>query len=226
MKIIIINASPRENGATSKILSEFASQLSRKGACTATFHLSNLEFSFCKGCCSCYKTSQCFLDDDAKKLSEIISGADGLIIGTPCYVSDVSGQLKAFIDRGQFVFEQLLKGKHTIGVVTYENYGGHLAYRTLKSLFVFSGAKTADKLIVKTPFNLDPVDSKAIKSQITKKANKLHISIKNNKSSFLYRIIHFFVLNFGIKPFVHKKGEAYQGVLQHWKERGIPHKSI
>ncbi|MCL2375963.1 MAG: flavodoxin family protein [Defluviitaleaceae bacterium] len=219
---MIINGSPRKNGATAKVLNEFAGQLASKGADATMFHLSDLEMTFCKGCCGCYKTGQCFLDDDAKMLSKTISEADGLIIGTPCYVSDVSGQLKAFIDRGHFVFEQLLKGKHTIGVVTYENYGGSLAYKTLKSLFVFSGAKTVDKLIIKTPFGSNPKAG----PQIASKAARLHSSIKNNKSSFLCGIINFFVLNFGIKPFVRKKGEAYQGVLQHWEERGIPHRTI
>jgi len=226
MKIVIVNASHRKDGATAKVLNEFVSQLKCESTEIAMFHLSDLKMDFCKGCCSCYKTGKCFLADDAEMLSQAISEADGLIIGTPCYVSDVSGQLKTFIDRGHFVFEQLLKGKHTVGVVTYENYGGSLAYKNLKNLFVFSGANTVDKLIVKIAFGSDPIENHKIKNQIKKKAAKLHNSILSEKSSVLCRITLFFVLNFGIKPFVLKKGEAYQGVLKHWKERGIPHRTI
>jgi len=164
--------------------------------------------------------------DGAEMLSQIISKADGLIIGTPCYASGVSGQLKTFIDRGHFVIEQLLKDKHTIGVVTYENAGGSSAYKTLKTLFVFSGARTVGKLVVKTAFNSDPLQNSKTKSLVKKKAAKLLDSIQSNKSSLLCRITQFFVLNFGLKPFVLKKGEAYQGVLEHWKERGIPHRAI
>ena len=226
MKIIIINASFRKDGATAKILSEFASQLSLNADTNVDFvHLSDLNFSFCEGCCSCYKTGQCFLNDDAERLSEAISAADGLIIGTPCYAG-VSGQLKTFIDRGHFVIEQLLRDKHTLGVVTYENAGGGSAAKTLQTLFVFSGANTSDKLVVKIPFNSNPLADKKVKEQIKKKAVKLHSSIKNKKSSLTGRITQFFVLNFGIKPFVLKKGKAYQGVLQHWKKRGVSHKSV
>jgi len=225
LKVVIINASHRKDGATAKVLSEFASQLKCENTEISMFHLSDLKIDFCKGCCSCYNTGQCFLADDAEMLSQTISEADGLIIGTPCYVSDVSGQLKTFIDRGHFVFEQLLNDKHAIGVVTYENYGGSLAFKTLKNLFIFSGAKTVDKLIVKTVFNSDPIKNK-IKNQIKKKSVNLRNSIQSNKSSFLCRITLFFVLNFGIKPFVLKKGEAYKGVLKHWKERGIPYRTI
>ena len=159
-------------------------------------------------------------------LSQTISETDGLIIGTPCYVSGMSGQLKTFVDRGHFVIEQLLTGKHTIGVVTYENTGAGPVWRALKNLFIFSGAKTADKLVIKTPFGFDSLTDEKVKNQAKKKAHALRSAIQNEKHSLRSRITHFFVLNFGIKPFVSKKGQAYQGVLRHWKKRGIPHKSI
>lgn len=227
LKITIINASFRKNGATAKILNEFANQLRvHPDTDIDFFHLSDLKIEFCNGCCNCYKAGACFLEDDAEMLSQAISESDGLIIGTPCYASNVSGQLKTFIDRGHFVIEQLLKDKHAIGIVTYENAGANAVYKALKALFVFSGAKTTDKLVFKIPFDSDPITNKRMKDQIIKKASKLHYSIKNKKTSLISRITHFFVLNFGVKPFVLNKGQAYQGVLQHWKERGVSHKSV
>ena len=227
MKIVIINASYRKNGATAKILSEFANQVGKHcDAAIEAFHLTDIKMGFCQGCCDCYKTGGCFIDDDAEMLSRTIAEADGLIIGTPCYAGGMSGQLKTFVDRGHFVMEQLLKNKHAIGVVTYENAGGGSVWRALKALFVFSGAKTVDKLVVKTPFNSNPIEDGKTHSRIKKKADRLYNSIKNKKSSFSNGIIQLFVLNFGIKPFVLKKGQAYQGVLQHWRKRGVSHKSV
>ena len=226
MKIVMLNASHRKDGATAKVLNEFASQLKGEGTEITMFHLADLELNFCKGCCACYKTGQCFLNDDAEMLSQTIAKADGVIIGTPCYVSGVSGQLKTFIDRGHFVMEQLLKGKHAIGVVTYENAGGGSAYNILKILFVFSGARTVDKLIIKTSFNSDLMESNKIKKMVEKKAAKLRSSIQRNALSLRCRVTNFFVLSFGIRPFVMKKGEAYKGVLKHWEERGVCHRTI
>ena len=227
MKIVIINASFRKSGATAKILNEFANQLKVYADTEIDFfHLSDLKLEFCQGCCSCYKTGTCFLGGDAEMLSQTISEADGLIIGTPCYASGMSGQLKTFVDRGHFVIEQLLTGKHAIGVVTYENAGAGSVWSALKTLFIFSGAKTIDKLVIKTPFDSDLLADGKVTNQVKKKAHTLHSGIKNEKSSLQSRITQFFVLNFGIKPFVLKKGQAYQGVLQHWKKRGVPHKSI
>ena len=221
MKTVIINASPRKDGATAKVLNEFANQLKNKNTEITLFHLSDLEMDFCKGCCTCYKTGQCFLDDDAKTLLKAISEANGLIIGTPCYISGISGQLKVFLDRGHFPITQSLKEKHTLGIVTYENVGAGSAYKALKSLFVFSGTKSVDKVIIKTPFDSDPIKSNKIAHQIKKKAIKFHSSVQHSKTSLQCRITHFFALNFGIKPFVLKKGAAYQGVLKNWKEQGI-----
>jgi len=224
MKIVIINASPRKDGATAKVLNEFASQLKHENTNISVFQLSDLNMDFCTGCCGCYKTGKCFLDDDAKILLKSIEEADGLIIGTPCYVSGVSAQLKVFIDRAHFPIMQSLKDKHTFGVVTYENAGAGFAYKALNNLFAFSGAKSINKLIIKTPLNSDPVKNNKFKSQIKSKAAKFYNSMQRNKSSFVFRITHFFALNFGIKPFVLKKGGAYQGVLTHWKESGVSHK--
>lgn len=223
MKIVLINASARKSGATAKILKEFASNLSSKNDVELSLvNLSDIKLNFCLGCCQCYKKGVCYIDDDAEMLSELISGADGIIIGTPCYASSISGQLKTFIDRGHFVIEQLLKDKYTIGIVTYENADGNSAFKVLSKLFVYSGAKTIDKMIVKLPFNSDPISNRKVTANIETKSNKLYESILNKRAATIKnRIIHFFVFNFGIKPFVLKKGDLYGGVIDHWEKRNI-----
>jgi len=223
MRIVIINASARKNGATAKILNEFADNLSAKDDVDIiSVNLSDLNLNFCLGCCQCYKNGVCIIEDDADALSETISGADGVIIGTPTNASSISGQLKTFIDRGHFVIEQLLKNKHTIGVVTYENAGGGSALKALKKLFVFSGARTFGRLIVKLPFNSNPLNILNLKNRIKSKSDRFHNAILINKApSVLFMIIHFIVFRFGIKPFVIKKGEEYVGVIKHWEKRNI-----
>jgi len=223
MKIVLINASPRKNGATAKILTEFANRLRLcENTDVTLFHLSEINPEYCKGCCVCYKTGECFIKDDVEMLSRTIGESDGLIIGTPCYASNVSGQLKTLIDRGHFIFEQLLKGKHTVGVVTYENAESGAAFKVLKKLFLFSGAKSTDRLIVKLPFNSDPFADEKLKIKIETKSNNLYKAILKNKSyNFMDKIMHFFVFNFGIKPFVIRKGELYSGILMQWEKGGI-----
>jgi len=223
MKIVLINASARKNGATAKILNEFADNLSARGDVDIqSIALSDVKLDFCLGCCLCYKNGVCHIDDDAEMLSGMIDDADGVIVGSPTYVGGVSGQLKTFIDRGHFVFEQLLKGKYTVGVVTYENIGGGAALKALKKLFILSGAKRFDKLIVKLPFNADPIANPGIKARIKKKSDALYRSIEEKKVANVGNaIINFVGMRFGIKPFVRRKGDQYAGVKKHWDKRGI-----
>jgi len=223
MKIVVINASPRKNGATAKILNVLVENLSAiSDVEIVNINLSDLRLNFCLGCCQCYKSGSCHINDDVEMLSGLISSADGVIIGTPTYVSSISGQLKTFIDRGHFVIEQLLKGKYTMGIVTYENVGGRSALNTLRKLFIFSGARRFDKLMVKLPFNSNPIENRRIMTAIKKKGDNLYMAISEKKApTMLCAIINFFVFNFGIKPFVIKKGDRYGGVLKHWEMRNI-----
>ncbi|MGN1100762.1 MAG: flavodoxin family protein, partial [Huintestinicola sp.] len=97
MKIVIINGSPRINGATSKILHSLEEKLLSYDNVSIEFvNIGEYNINPCRGCCVCYKSGKCYIDDDAENLSEKIASADGLIIGSPTYASNISGQLKQF----------------------------------------------------------------------------------------------------------------------------------
>ena len=125
MKIIIINGSHRKKGVTALILHEMYQKLETYPNVEIQFYnVADLNLKYCVGCCKCYKNGKCIFNDDIEKLSENIETADGIIIGSPTYASNISGQMKVIIDRGHFVIEQLLFGKYAISISTYENYGG------------------------------------------------------------------------------------------------------
>ena len=120
MEILIINGSPRKKGATSYILNSLREKLLKFTDISVEYiDIGDLNIQSCKGCCNCYKSGKCFIDDDAEILVNKIAGSDGIIIGSPTYASNVSGVLKQFIDRGHFVIEQLLHGKYAISVACY-----------------------------------------------------------------------------------------------------------
>ncbi len=153
MKIVIINGSPRRNGATAVLLHSIEKQLLSHGADVEYYDLSVLNMSQCRGCCACYSTGKCVFNDDAEKLSLAIGRADGLVLGSPTYASNVSGHMKLLIDRGHFVIEQLLTGKHCVTVATGENYGSKDTGRILNKLVLYSGGKLVRKIVVNVPFN-------------------------------------------------------------------------
>jgi len=59
--------------------------------------------SFHTGCQACYacktKLDRCILKDDLTPVLEAVKNSDVLVIATPTYYGDVSGQLKCFMDR-------------------------------------------------------------------------------------------------------------------------------
>ncbi len=221
MKILIINASPRINGFTANILHEIERNMINKSVSVEYFDLCELLIKQCKGCCSCFSLGKCIIDDDGDRLSNIIASSDGLVLGTPTYASNVSGYMKLLIDRGHFVIEQLLKDKHCITVTTGENYGKNDAIKILNKLVVFSGGYVSTKIALNNPFEIRPVLSLENKKLCEKSSLKLYNAISKNKKSLLQQLIHFFVFNFGIKPFVMKKGPQYAGVIHKWQELNI-----
>ena len=230
MKVIIINGSPRRKGITAAILHEIEQGLLVKGIEVMFYDLDAIKMAHCLGCCSCFQSGHCCIKDDAEKLSEQIAEADGVILGSPTYASNVSGLMKDFIDRGHFVIEQLLHGKYCITVSTGENYGNRDTSKVLGRLVVYSGGLISDSIVVKAPFEAAVLgntqkqngsDKEERKSICSKAAEKMIREMKQRKKHPLQNLQHFIVLNIGIKPFVKKKGIAYQGVMEKWRKMGI-----
>lgn len=227
MNIVILNGSPRNNGATAAILHTMEEQLLQKENTFVEFiDISTLKIDSCQGCCVCYKTGHCYMQDDAEELSDKIAAADGLIIGSPTYASNVSGPLKQFIDRGHFVIEQLLHNKYAISVVTGENYGSSNTSKILIKLLKYSGARLSGKIVYNLPFNENPVGNYRLLRKVCYVTDKMYHDIEHKKKYLFQYIIHKAVFAAGIKPFVIRKGESYKGVFFWWKKNGIKYKHL
>lgn len=221
MKILIINGSPRTNGSTAFILHKIEKALSEQGADVAFYNLSEQNIALCKGCCACYKTGCCTINDDAEKISQELRNADGIVIGSSTIASNVPAVLKAFIDRGHFVIEQLLNNQFALCVTTYENYGGNEASKVLKSLVTLSGASLCGAIVQKLPFNGDCSSNYKLNTKISRYAIKLYKEINRQKLHPLQKLKHKSVINIGLKPFILRKGNKYNGVLKRWSEIGL-----
>ena len=222
MKIVIVNGSHRKNGATAIILNEMYKELKKHSNVEVQMiHVSDLLLQYCVGCGSCYKTGTCIYKDDVENLSLCISEADGIILGSPTYAGNVSGQMKVIIDRGHFVIEQLLYGKYAISVTTYENYGGKDAAKILNKLLLYSGAKICGSIVVKNKFNENPMEDVRITQRVEKAVKSFYRDIVEGRRYMMQGLIHSIVFKIGIQPFVKRKGLEYEGVIKHWKNKNI-----
>lgn len=100
MKILIMNASPRRGGNISRMLEVMKQEAEERGYEVCYERVSSFNVRPCTGCMKCRASRQCVLPaDDAQRVAGLISEADILIIGAPCYWSNMPGTLKLFFDR-------------------------------------------------------------------------------------------------------------------------------
>jgi multimeric flavodoxin WrbA len=120
MKIINLIGSPHgAKGNTARLLRIVAQGAESLGASTETIFLTGRNVLPCRGCDACHKTGKCVQKDDFESIKEKILDADGLILGSPNYIFQVSAQLKAFMDRcGQAIHCLAFEGKYGASVVT------------------------------------------------------------------------------------------------------------
>ena len=119
-KLVILNASPRKNFNTAKLLKEAQRGAEEIGANVEFYNLYDYNFLGCRSCFACQRKGSttngiCAIRDDIKPLLEKCLDADALIIGTPVYFSYPTGVFRSFTER-------LLFPNHTY-MVDKENGG-------------------------------------------------------------------------------------------------------
>lgn len=223
LKILLLNGSPRKNGSTAALLKEMAAILKDKGDMDVQYvDLADYSLKYCTGCMSCYRKGVCYLDDNVEHINRLVSQADGLIIGSPTYASNVSGILKTFIDRGHFVLEQALKGKYTFALNTCEIAGGGSVIAVLQTLFRYSGGILSGSYMCKLPFNTPPFDARGVRAELAARTDRYYRRIKSGKHNTLINsIVHYIALHIVMKPQVLKRPAQYKAVIEHWKETGV-----
>lgn len=107
MKAILLNGSPRKNWNTHKFLMEAERGAKEVGAETELIHLFDLNYHDCKACFACKvrgnKTNGiCAIRDDLRPVLEKIHEANAVILGTPVYYGNLTGETMAVINRMLF----------------------------------------------------------------------------------------------------------------------------
>ena len=99
MKVLLINASPRENGNTALALSQIIEIFKEEGIETELVNIGKKPVRGCIACLSCRETGKCVFDDVVNEVAPKFEQCDGLVLGTPVYYASANGTLSAFCDR-------------------------------------------------------------------------------------------------------------------------------
>ena len=108
-KIVVVNASPRKGWNTDTLLTEAAKGAENAGAEVVRFDLFRLEkYTGCVSCFGCKKEKNkgnCVIRDGLAPVLDAIREADGLIIGSPNYLSELTASFRALYER--LIFQNL-----------------------------------------------------------------------------------------------------------------------
>lgn len=128
-KIVILNGSPRKNRNTSALVQAFTQGAKISNNIINEFFLDSMDIHGCKGCfCGdSSRTCPCVQKDDMDKIYPAIKESDIIILASPLYYWNMSGQLRTAIDR-LFALEEgkenLLRG-HSRAVILLMAAEGH-----------------------------------------------------------------------------------------------------
>lgn len=124
--ILGIHGSPRGGKSRTRLLVQWVlAGAEDTGAKTEIVDLASLRIEACTACEGCSLTGQCIYDDDFFHLYERMIAAGGIVLGSPVYIDNVTGQMKVFIDRlADAIHYQTLSGKYGCAVTTTWISGG------------------------------------------------------------------------------------------------------
>jgi multimeric flavodoxin WrbA len=106
MKVIGINGSPRKAGNTEYIIKVVFERLEAAGIETEMVQIGGDIVRGCTACGSCgrRKDGRCIIAEDGlNELMAKLAESDGVILGSPTYFSDITPEMKAFMDRAGMV---------------------------------------------------------------------------------------------------------------------------
>lgn len=179
MNILIIHGSPRR-GNTWNIVNRVKEKINEKiDVDYEIIELSKMKIPMCTGCFNCILKSEekCPHYESIKYINNKIDWCDAMIITSPVYSLQVSGQLKNFIDHMSYNFHRpKYFNKKALIITTTAGVNAKEISNYIKEVLTFWGINTTYKLpIVYRNAKLEIYDK-----QIDKVLNEFIDTLKNN----------------------------------------------
>lgn len=143
LHVLGLTGSLRPKSNTKQYVQRILSRLEAEGLSTELVSLKGKVIHPCLGCYECVEAARCTQDDDDFAwILEKMRQAQGIVLGSPVYLSSVVPQLMALLDRATFVSlwnGGFFKGK-VGGPVTVARRAGHnMAFSQLLLWFFLNG---------------------------------------------------------------------------------------
>lgn len=145
IKVVAFNGSPRKQGNTRQALELVLEPIRNAGIEAELVQLGGQPIRGCIACYACAKEKdgRChgFKDDLLNDCIERILGAQGVLLGSPTYFSNVSSEIKALIDRAGLVAkvnDDLFKRKVGAAVTVARRAGATHVFSSINYFFLIN----------------------------------------------------------------------------------------
>ncbi len=144
MKVVAFSGSARKDGNTAIMVNHVFSELEKEGIETELYQLAGKKIHGCIACYKCFenKDERCAVRDDVvNECIEKMIRADGIILASPTYFSDLTPEIKALMDRAGMVSranDQMLKLKVGASIAVARRGGAIHTFDSLNHFFLIS----------------------------------------------------------------------------------------
>lgn len=141
MKVVAFSGSARKDGNTAILVKHVFRELESEGINTELFQLAGKKIRGCRACYKCKekKNHRCTIEKDVvNDCIAMMLDADGIILASPTYFSDVTSEMKALIDRAGMVSRangDMLKRKVGAAVTVHRRGGAIHSFDTMNHFF-------------------------------------------------------------------------------------------
>jgi len=98
--VVCIMGSPRVNGNSSVLVDAFCKSAEAQGAKVKKYQLSEMKYQGCINLFDCKTVSdRCGQSDDLTEVLEAVRESDIVVLSSPVYFTNITGQLKTCLDR-------------------------------------------------------------------------------------------------------------------------------
>ncbi len=147
-KILILNGSPRKNGATAKLKDAFIEGAKTNNNEIKEHYITGMKINYCIGCDSCLRTHEGCIqkDDDMSIIYDDLNWADVIVFVSPQFWGTITAQLKVVLDRmfawlniepkkKEMVYIMTARGnEYTMALDTYNIFIKYLDWKNLGTI--------------------------------------------------------------------------------------------
>jgi multimeric flavodoxin WrbA len=144
MKVVAINGSSRKDGNTAILLNLVLDELKKEGIETELIQLAGETLSGCTACFKCAenKDQKCaVVNDRGNEYIAKMREAHGILLGSPTYISDMTANMKALIERSTIVSRSngdLFKRKVGAAVIAVRRAGSTHVLSSMNYFFLLN----------------------------------------------------------------------------------------